>query len=406
MTHPQALPRATSSSTSPEPSRHRHRTDPPPDPVLPHTTLAARYRSLRPSNQRLLRFTTLSLLFLLVLGVGSVVGETRQARADESARQAHTMAREFLWARADLASTVITKAAVHLTAARLSFESADARLLSDEERLAFEETLTAAETQLRDARYAVATATREASIPAPASATAEQIRAATATLADWDLVTPDEIEVLHQSLADGVGSVTTAVEHWTAEQNRLAAERAATELVAQQAAAQEAAEAAEKAAAQSAAEVARQQAEVQAEVQAESAAAASPAAATAPAPQASVTPPAPQASAGHTEYVWTTGFQPELDACKGSVDMTASFGKAVIGEHWSCGGSSFPTAEGSIVTVTGALSGTFRVGPVVAVLNQRTNTTNDVPGGYDLLYQTCVGGDNSRMSFTALQRIG
>jgi len=396
MTHPQELPRATSSSTSPEPFRHRHRAETPPDPALPRTTLAARYRRLRPRNQRLLRFTTLSLLFLLVLGVGSVVGETRQARADESARQAHTMAREFLLARADLASTVITKAAVHLTAARLSFESADARLLTDEERLAFEETLSAAETQLRDSRYAVATATREASIPAPASATAEQIRAATATLANWDLVTPDEIEVLHQSLADSVGSVTTAVEHWTAEQNRLAAERAANELVAQQAAAQQAAEAAEKVAAQSAAEDARQLAEVQAES----------VAATAPAPQASVTPPAPQASAGHTEYVWTTGFQPELDACKGSVDMTASFGKAVIGEHWSCGGSSFPTTEGSIVTVTGALSGTFRVGPVVAVLNQRTNTTTDVPGGYDLLYQTCIGGDNSRMSFTALERVG
>jgi len=86
--------------------------------------------------------------------------------------------------------------------------------------------------------------------------------------------------------------------------------------------------------------------------------------------------------------------------------MTPTFGRPVIGEHWSCGGRDFPMAAGSIVTVTGVLSGTFRVGPVVAVLNQRTNTTNDVPGGYDLLYQTCVGGDNTRMSFTALERIG
>jgi len=319
------------------------------------------------------------------------------------------MARAFLFARADVASTVIAEAAAHLAAARLSFESTDALLLTTNERLAFGEDLAAAEAQLRDARYEVATATREASIPAPASATAEQIRTATLTLTNWKLVSADAIEVLHQTLTDAVGSVTTAVEKWTAEQNRRAAERAAHELAAQLAAERAAAEAAAQVAAQNAATestagVAGQKMEAEAQAEADSSAQAQSAEAAPASPAAPA--PASQAGAGYTEYVWTTGFQHELDACKGSVDMTASFGKPVIGEHWSCGGRSFPTTEGSIVTVTGVLSGTFRVGPVVAVLNQRTNTTNDVPSGYDLLYQTCVGGDNSRMSFTALQRIG
>jgi len=52
------------------------------------------------------------------------------------------------------------------------------------------------------------------------------------------------------------------------------------------------------------------------------------------------------------------------------------------------------------------LSGTYVVGPVVAVLNQQTNRIGDVPHGFDLLYQTCINGDNTRMSFTQLTRVG
>jgi hypothetical protein len=370
-------------------------------------------RTPRSPAQRRLRFVALSILFVLALCAGSVIGETREARAGESARQAHSVARDFLQARAQAASTAIVAAATHVESARTVLGSNEATLLTDDERSTFESTLSAADAVLRDARLQVAEATRQASTDVSPEATADQIGRATATLAHWELVTASEIDALHRSLTDAVATVTVAFEGWQAEQNRIAAERAAQELAAQLAAQQAAAQAQAVAGAEAEAEAAaRAHADAEAAAaqhgaqEQESAASAGGAAPASP-PAASTTPPAPSAQtpAGHTEHVWATGFQHELDACKGSVDMAPSFGVAVIGEHWSCGGSEFPTAEGTLVTLTGVLSGTYRVGPVVAVLSQRTNTTSDVPGGYDLLYQTCQGGDNSRMSFTALQRI-
>jgi hypothetical protein len=349
----------------------------------------APHRAPRSPARRRLRFVALSILFVLALCAGSVIGETREARAGESARQSHSVARDSLQARAEAASAVIVEAGTHLESARTVLGSNEATLLTDDERSNFESTLSAADAVLRDARLQVAEATRQASTEVSPEATADQIGTATAALANWKLVTTSEIDAVHRSLTDAVATVTIAFERWQAEQNRIAAERAAQELATQQAAAQAAAEAEAAARAHAEAEAAAAQHRAQ-----EQAGAASGGASPAPPP------------AGHTEHVWATGFQHELDACKGSVDMAPSFGVAVIGEHWSCGGREFPTAEGTLVTLTGVLSGTYRVGPVVAVLSQRTNTTSDVPGGYDLLYQTCQGGDNSRMSFTALQRVG
>jgi hypothetical protein len=366
--------------------------------VEPSHQTNAPSREQRSPQQRRLRFLALSLLFIVALCAGSVIGETREARANEAARQSHTIARDALRARADLAGTVIVEAATHVESARTTLESPNATWLTGEERGNFEMTLSAADAVLREARLQVAEATRQASAPVPPEATVDQISAATATLVGWEFVPTTKIDALHQSLTDAVATVTVAIEQRQAEQNRIAAERAARELAAQQAAAE--------ALARGEAEAAAAQRQAQQQTQAGAAGGTAPA----PQPAASTTPPASapaaQAPAGHTEHVWATGFQHELDACKGSVDMTPSFGVAVIGEHWSCGGRAFPTAEGTTVTLTGVLTGTYRVGPVVAVLNQRTNTTSDVPRGHDLLYQTCQGGDNSRMSFTALQRIG
>jgi hypothetical protein len=398
--------------------RHRHRADdtrldtPPQAGESGRATYARRLSS---RDRRHVRFAVLSTLFLLLLAAGSVVGETEQARADETARIEHTEAREFLRTRADLAGTVIAEATLHVDAVRMRMDSPDGHLLSTDERATVEETLTAADTLLRDSRHQVAEATRVSSIPPPPDATVQDVLSATTALEDTEFVSAAEINALHRALTREVAIIDAAVEAWQAEQERLAAERAAQELAAKQAAEAQARAAAEQRAAAEARSAAaaqgegvRQQAESpgNAGAPAPGAAGANPPTTKAPVAQAPRAH-APAASApAHTEHVWATGFQKEIDACKGSVDMTPTFGKPVIGEHWSCGGREFPTAAGSIVTLTGVLSGTFRVGPVVAVLNQRTNTTNDVPGGYDLLYQTCVGGDNTRMSFTALERIG
>ena len=112
-----------------------------------------------------------------------------------------------------------------------------------------------------------------------------------------------------------------------------------------------------------------------------------------------------QAVAVSTAKVEPTNWQPQIDACKGAVDLTAHYGIRTIAEHDTCGGSSFPTTPGTIVRITGVDAGFYRVVGVVAYLDGHTSTRYDLPRGYDLLFQTCVNG-YSDMSFTALTRIG
>ena len=69
---------------------------------------------------------------------------------------------------------------------------------------------------------------------------------------------------------------------------------------------------------------------------------------------------AAEAAREHSVNIWTTGFQAQVNACQGGVDMTAHYGMRIVAEHWSCGGSSFPTAAGSIVRFTGLDAGTYR----------------------------------------------
>jgi hypothetical protein len=130
------------------------------------------------------------------------------------------------------------------------------------------------------------------------------------------------------------------------------------------------------------------------------------AAAAAAAAQAAAQAAAAAAARGHEVNIWTTGFQAQVNACRGGVDMTAHYGMRIVAEHWSCGGSSFPTAAGSIVTFTGLDAGTYRVLGVAAVLNAYTAHTYQVPHNYQMLYQTCRGGDSHYTEFVALQQIG
>ena len=86
--------------------------------------------------------------------------------------------------------------------------------------------------------------------------------------------------------------------------------------------------------------------------------------------------------------------------------MTAHYGMRIVAEHWSCGGSSFPTASGSTVTFTGLDAGTYRVIGLVATLDAYTAHTYQVPHNYQMLFQTCRGGNSHYTEFIALQRIG
>lgn len=200
---------------------------------------------------------------------------------------------------------------------------------------------------------------------------------AAATLRRLTFPTASGLTSVRGNLAGPVKAVTDAVTAWHAEQARVAAVKAA------RAAAAKAAQAARVAAARSAGVYA---------------------APVAGSGRAGVAP-APTHTARFNKYVWTSGWQAQIDACRGSVDITGHYGVAVIAEHWSCGGSSFPRA-GTVITLSGVRSGTYRVGSVVAVLNANTQGTSNIPRGYGLLYQTCINGSNATMSFTVLTRIG
>ena len=85
--------------------------------------------------------------------------------------------------------------------------------------------------------------------------------------------------------------------------------------------------------------------------------------------------------------------------------MTSRYHVRSIAEHWSCGGSSFPTSKGTIIRITGIDGGTYRVLGVAAVLNAYTAHTNQIPRGYSLLYQTCRNNNSHTTEFVALKKI-
>jgi hypothetical protein len=97
------------------------------------------------------------------------------------------------------------------------------------------------------------------------------------------------------------------------------------------------------------------------------------------------------ASGRYTNNTHAIGWYPELDEC--------------VAEHWSCGGRKFPDDAGTIITLTGVHAGSYRVEGIAKMLNANRDSTEDLPQGFDLLYQTCQNGQSSTMSFTGLTRI-
>jgi hypothetical protein len=106
-------------------------------------------------------------------------------------------------------------------------------------------------------------------------------------------------------------------------------------------------------------------------------------------------------TSGYVKRVWTSGFQAELNRCRGAVDVSAVYHVRTIAERSDCGGRAFPTAPGAIVTLVGLDAGRYKVIGVVAHLNGRVNSASDIPRGYPLLFQTCARG-YSDIRFVAL----
>lgn len=102
-------------------------------------------------------------------------------------------------------------------------------------------------------------------------------------------------------------------------------------------------------------------------------------------------------------YVWTTGGQEELDLCKGAVNIQYS-PTPLISEHDGCGGTQVPKTTGSIIQLTGVYEGLYKITGLVASLNFYEDDMNDIPRGYELLFQTCISG-STNMGFWALEKI-
>jgi hypothetical protein len=97
--------------------------------------------------------------------------------------------------------------------------------------------------------------------------------------------------------------------------------------------------------------------------------------------------------------------QTEIDDCRGAVDMTSAYFIATVAVENRCGGSSAPSAVGSLIHLTGIRAGTYRVDGTV-YLNGNSATAADIPRGYDLIFQTCTSAGYSNMRFIELTKIG
>lgn len=110
-------------------------------------------------------------------------------------------------------------------------------------------------------------------------------------------------------------------------------------------------------------------------------------------------------TSGHVVNVWTSGFQTQINECRGGVDLSAAYHTATVGEHWECGGAAFPETPGAIVTFTGLDAGVYKVIGLVATLDAYTAHTSNIPHGYQMLFQTCRNNNSATTIFIALERI-
>jgi hypothetical protein len=108
----------------------------------------------------------------------------------------------------------------------------------------------------------------------------------------------------------------------------------------------------------------------------------------------------------YTAVVPLSGRQDEIDLCAGLVDTTTWYGTASVVEHWDCGGASFPRWTGARVRLSGAQAGLYEVTGVLGYLSHGTAMVSNIPHGHDLVFQTCLNGDSSRMVLVGLERVG
>lgn len=96
--------------------------------------------------------------------------------------------------------------------------------------------------------------------------------------------------------------------------------------------------------------------------------------------------------------------QAMIDACTGGVTEMGSYEAEggpddVFALHSHCGGDTITYAPTGTTVAIG--SEVYEVGPIVARLSAFSNTTNDLPTGYDGLWQSCYNGA-SDMAFRSL----
>lgn len=108
------------------------------------------------------------------------------------------------------------------------------------------------------------------------------------------------------------------------------------------------------------------------------------------------------AESGYTVRIGGAGGQGLIDACVGAVWWSGWHN--LLAEHWHCGGASFPQWAGAIIHIPG--SGTYQSAGVVSVVNQATANTGNIPGGYDVVYQTCLNNNPGTTGLIGLTRIG
>ncbi|PPF44139.1 hypothetical protein C5B85_10865 [Pseudoclavibacter sp. AY1F1] len=123
-------------------------------------------------------------------------------------------------------------------------------------------------------------------------------------------------------------------------------------------------------------------------------------------------PAAPAATGGGIDYYYTLdGYastlsqgQAMIDACTGGVTEMGSYEATpglddVFALHSHCGGDAITYAPNGTTVAIG--SEVYSLGPIVARLSAFGNTSDDIPTGYDGLWQSCYNGA-SDMAFRSL----
>lgn len=321
--------------------------------------------------------SAVTVLCTVTMGVG--VAGTHNQLVQESNRAWSAASADFHGSRIAATQSIDTANSA-LTAAQKTVTDSQGKVLQEDTRTALSALITADRSKVTAAKKALASNADAASREPHMSYFGTEVEDAAKQVTAITYPKAAALAAIAPRLTKAERAVTTAVAAWTAEQQRIAAQKAA-----------------EEAARQAVVQKSAQQAAAAAERVTPAVTARTVATAAAPAVSAGAAP-------AYQEYVWAAGWQPQIDACRGAVDITAVYGVPTIAEHSNCGGYRFPKTAGAIVHLSGVVNGTYRVDGVVAHLDGNTQNASDLPRGYDLLYQTCVTG-YTNMSFTGLTRI-